>query len=107
MVIFPIVQYGYGFSDWVDCFLTIGQHETHFAAGYNERAFSKIRAGMTTNQVLRILGEPLDRSTWSQWPEGEWEYSRPASSSGHYHLRAVRFATNGLVSEANKMFYFD
>ena len=107
VLLFPFVRYGYGLDDGLYCVFTTGFHTTHFAGGYNDRAFSKIRSGMTTNDVLRLLGEPLDRQTWSQWPEGEWDYSRPASSSGHFHVRAVRFAPNGLVSEAHKLFNFD
>jgi len=62
---------------------------------------------MTGDEVLRKLGEPLERVTWSSWPEGEWKYSQPATSSGHYHLRTVRFSQDGKVSDVYKLFYFD
>lgn len=109
VLIFPFVRYGYGLDDGLNCALTTGFHKTHFAAGYSDRTFSSIRPGMTTNEVLRILGEPLDRKTWSQWPEGYWNYSQaaPSSPSDHYHVRNVRFAQDGLVSEVYKGFYFD
>jgi|KBSSwiStaDraftv2_1062776.scaffolds.fasta_scaffold436325_2 outer membrane protein assembly factor BamE (lipoprotein component of BamABCDE complex) len=107
VLVFPSARYGYDMSDTFACLLTTGQHATRFATGYTDRAFSGIRQGMTTNEVLRILGEPLNRATWSSWPEGEWQYSQPASSSGHYHLRTVRFSGDGRVSAAHKLFYFD
>ena len=107
VLVFPSARYGYDMSDTFACMLTTGQHETRFAAGYTDRAFSEIRPGMTINEVLRILGEPLDRATWTSWPEGEWQYSQPASSTGHYHLRTVRFSDDGRVSAAYKVFYFD
>ena len=103
----PSVRYGYNMSDTLNCLLTTGQNTTRFAPGYTERAFSKIHQGMTADEVFRILGEPLNRVTWSLWPEGDWDYSQPATSSGHYHCRFVRFARDGRVSGAGKSFYFD
>jgi outer membrane protein assembly factor BamE (lipoprotein component of BamABCDE complex) len=103
----PAIRYGYDVSDTVACFVTVGQHATQYATGYSDRAFSQVRTDMSSDDVLRILGEPLTRATWSSWPEGEWGYSQPASSSGHYHLRTVRFSADGKVSAAYKLFYFD
>lgn len=104
---FPFFRYGYSFSDGLECIFTTGQHETQFSAGYSDRAFAQVLPGMTTNEVLHILGEPLNGSSWSKWSEGQWEYSMPASSSGHYHLRTIQFTKEGLVLKANKLFYFD
>jgi hypothetical protein len=107
VLVFPSARYGYDISDTFACLLTTGQHTTGFATGYTDRGFSEIRQGMATNEVLRTLGEPLNRVTWSSWPEGEWQYSQPVSSSGNYHLRTVRFSGDGTVSAAYKLFYFD
>ena len=103
----PAVRHGYGLCDTVACVVTTGQHATRYATGYSDGAISRVRAGMTGDEVLRILGEPLERVTWSSWPEGEWKYSQPATSSGHYHLRTVRFSQDGKVSDVYKLFYFD
>jgi hypothetical protein len=107
VLVLTAIQYGYGASDTVNCLVTTGQHATKYATGYTDRAFAQIHAGMTRDEVLRVLGEPLERATWSSWPEGDWKYSQPATSSGHFHLRSVRFAPDGMVSDAIRVFYFD
>jgi outer membrane protein assembly factor BamE (lipoprotein component of BamABCDE complex) len=101
------VRHGYDAEDTLACVLTTGMHSTRYATGYTSKAFSQIRPGMTPDEVGNILGEPLRRVTWSSWPEGDWDYSEPATSSGHYHARRVRFSADGSVSAAYKLFYFD
>jgi len=57
--------------------------DTQFAPGYSEEAFRSIRAGMTEEEVLALLGEPLYASEWDesyrQWTEHApcvcWSYS--------------------------------
>ena len=107
ILVLPAIHYNYGASDTINCLVTTGQHATKYATGYTDRAFAQIHGGMTQDEVLRVLGEPLERATWSSWPEGEWKYSQPATSSGPFHLRSVRFAPDGKVSEAFRVFYFD
>lgn len=35
------------------------QEDTVYAAGYSDRAFRKVTVGMGSDEVLRLLGEPL------------------------------------------------
>ena len=101
------VRHGYDSEDTIACLVTTGQHSTRYSTGYTAKAFSRVRPGMTPEEVRSVLGEPLRRTTWSSWPEGDWDYSLPASPSGHYHDRRVRFGPDGRVSAVFKMFYFD
>lgn len=88
--------------------LTTGQNATRYATGYSETTFAQIRAGMTREDVFRLLGQPLERVTYpDSWPEMHWIYSQAASRSGHFHLRSVRFAPDGTVSTVFKEFHFD
>ena len=105
-IAWPMLHYGYNFSDSLACLVTTGQHATSFAPGYSDAAFSKLRLGMSYDEVRRLLGEPLHRDT-VYWPDYGWKYSAPASSSGHYHLREVRFTQDGKVGDCFSVFYFD
>jgi hypothetical protein len=102
----PAVRQGYGVSDTLACVVTTGRHATRYAAGYAENAFAQIRPGMTREEVLGRLGQPLERVGYpSSRPEFEWRYSQPASRSGHFHLRAVEFGPDGKVSAVLRRFH--
>ena len=52
---------------------------TEYAEGFSEARYRQIRAGMTVEEVRRILGEPLSTEpapTWGRAPYVEWRYSR-------------------------------
>jgi outer membrane protein assembly factor BamE (lipoprotein component of BamABCDE complex) len=62
-----------------------------YAPGFTQRAFDKVRPGMTQSEVRQLLGEPLgvrDRA---------WYYSDP-SDYGVYHAKIVVFSEKLLVS---------
>ena len=89
--------------------------DTEYAPGYSHAGFNKIRIGLTEQEVLDILGEPLSR--WSpysyrgktRWPEKAHfvalAYSRSPSSKS-YRLRQV-ILDNGVVAEIRGYFYGD
>src|SRR5262245_14258904 len=94
--LWPHIRYGYDFADTVDCLLTTGGHKTRYAPGYSDFAFNRVRLGMSRSEVLDILGEPLER--YAPWqPDFAWRYSVPATNTGHFHLRELRFSPEGLV----------
>ncbi len=102
----PAVRQGYGFKDTVACMLTTGRNATRYATGYSDAAFAQIRKGMTRDEVLQLLGQPLERVGYpSSHAEMDWKYSQPASRSGHYHLRVVRFGADEKVSAVLRRFH--
>ena len=104
----PAVRQGYGFKDTLACVFTIGRNATRYGAGYSENAFAQIRVGMTQEELLDLLGQPLERVTYpSSWSQMDWKYSQAASRSGHFHLRTVRFTPDGKVSHVFKLLHFD
>ncbi|HWN94204.1 MAG TPA: hypothetical protein VNT99_04165 [Methylomirabilota bacterium] len=106
LLCWPTLHYGYDVSDSINCLVTTGQHSTQYAVGYGDAAFANVRLGMTREKVLQLLGEPLKRYE-VYWPDYGWSYAQPASSSGHYHLRDIRFSQDGKVTDVFKVFYFD
>lgn len=88
--------------------------DTEYAEGYSHVGFSHIEAGMSEQQVLEILGEPLIR--WRPYgfrntPFKEkahyvgLTYSRSPSST-NYRLREV-LLDRGVVAELRGYFYAD
>jgi hypothetical protein len=64
---------------------------TAFAPGYSEKAFGKIKPGMTESEVLNLLGPPFrstdgrpDPHTQAQWQPRDrtWTYSQDSSARG-------------------------
>lgn len=79
-------------------------HETVFAENYSDKGFLQINKGMTEEEVIKILGEPLVR--WV--PENNYigfQYSESKEST-HYSLRQVYF-TQGKVKEIIGYYYID
>jgi hypothetical protein len=89
--------------------------DTQYAEGYSHNAFIQIEHGMSENEVLELLGEPLARWTpysyknKTRWPEKAHfiglVYSRSPSSSSH-RLRDV-ILDDGIVTEIRGYFYAD
>ena len=86
--------------------------DTKYSKNYSHRKFDKIKIGMTQNEVISILGEPLVR--WNPYIRDNssvkklhcaFEYSISPSDT-HYRLRSVRFF-NGKVKEVQNCFYWD
>lgn len=100
--VFTIFLVGTGFLSLV-CFpappegknLLCPDCDTRFAAGYTDEGFAKVRPGMTEQDLVSLLGQPVHRQTeWFRQPflagaEVLWWYSSDgASTSGDYAWRA-------------------
>jgi hypothetical protein len=94
----------------------LGWTDTQYAEGYSHWGFKRIEVGMTEQEVMAILGEPLyrwapygGRSTSKRFPEKAHfiglVYSRSPSST-HYRLRQVNL-DKGVVVEIRGYFYVD
>jgi hypothetical protein len=86
--------------------------DTKYAKGYSDKAFNKIEIGMTEEEVLNLIGEPLTR--WTPFSHTNspnkahyigLQYSESPSST-NYRLRQV-YINNGVVAEVIGYFYVD
>lgn len=95
---------------------------TRYAPGYSDFRFRKIRVGMSENEVLCLVGEPLARTDMDKrhqeiceefgvedkrTPTGlcRWEYSC-AGDAYDYRIRGV-FFSKGKVVRIEYSYYFD
>ncbi len=62
---------------------------TEYASGYSEVAYRSVHEGMSADEVLRLLGEPVERTQYGN--EETWDYSRPRDPSRDdgYRIRRV------------------
>ena len=94
--------------------LNLFNFDTAYSSGYSEDAFNLIRPGMTQQEVLQRLGEPLTHSEVnSLWNEGEqafvselWNYSRQANNA-NYFQRRILFDRDHRVLRTEKEIYWD
>lgn len=80
------------------------KHDTVFSENYTDEGFLKIKKGITEEEVIKILGEPLVR--WI--PEDNYlglQYSLSKEST-NYHLRQV-YLSQGKVKEIIGYYYID
>lgn len=108
--------------------------DTKYSTRYSERAFDTIRAGMSQEEVLSLLGPPLNKyyvdaedrvigdiasSETANSPGvagGDdpkrqrflvWKYSDRTERDSHFYIRKVKFGDDLKVSTVVKDFYVD
>lgn len=87
---------------------------TKWAPGYTDAKFSSIQPGMTTNQVVQILGPPLVMRG-NDFPNQYWHYTSGhdggaggmSECDGSTHGRIVIFTESMMVTNAAAFFYVD
>jgi hypothetical protein len=80
--------------------------DTEFAPGYSAVGFWRVRAGMTPDEVVSLVGEPLERYPIQGHPNEEgWRWTR-SPHSADYRVRVVRFRDRR-VSERFSEYYVD
>jgi hypothetical protein len=86
--------------------------DTKYSMNYSHHKFVQVKIGMTENEVINILGEPIKR--WNPYLGDDYniknnyiafEYSISPSDT-HYRLRSVHFF-KGKVNLVNNCFYLD
>ncbi|MDA3875425.1 MAG: hypothetical protein PF795_15870 [Kiritimatiellae bacterium] len=83
---------------------TIFEEDTEYAEGYTGMRWRKLRVGMTDEQVISIIGEPLNTWTNKNSTVGmSWSQS-PGDT--HYRSRVLTFA-DGSVIRKHMEFYVD
>lgn len=90
----------------------LGGERTLYSTGYSDRGFEAVQIGMSSNEVAKILGNPLRKYE----PEGivppttEWIYSDcdPSGRSGNFRVRIVIFdKANSSVTAKRRGLYID
>ena len=83
------------------------KEDTVYAPQYSNAGFRKIAVGMTDEDVIRLVGKPLE--TYSVSLGGKqyigWRFSRSANGAS-YRIRALLFR-EGRVSKIFREFYLD
>lgn len=81
--------------DW--CF----EDYTLYAPSYTESEFSKIEIGMSQDQVLSLIGEPLKKL------DSHWFYTQRKKSDSNYWSRVVEFDSDKRVIRISKFYNVD
>ena len=69
---------------------------TIYAAGYSNLGFMSVKPGMTRDEVLGILGQPLGAfASFEDWRDETWVYSRTHHSSNYRWARCDRGRHHG------------
>ena len=76
---------------------------TNYAPGFQEKAFDDICIGDDKDEVLKVLGNPLQQDVW----EGleRWRFTESRADS-HYRMRQITFE-NGIVVSKQSYYYID
>lgn len=86
-------------------FLLYPAIDTRFAAGYSEANFRKVQPGMSKDEVLALLGPPLNDVSHQGWSYSEdgafpfWDFA--------WLARGVNFDSEGRVIERTEMIAYD
>ena len=98
--------YGYGFNDafwrlvwWID-------EETVWTKGFTEEKFNSIKMGMTKDEVIKILGLPLNDIN-DCLPGCMWVYTWHSRGNADFDQRWIGFNENDQVNEKRKSFFID
>ena len=83
---------------------------TIYSPQYSEARFKTLKAGMTTDEVESIIGQPLRKVPWRQFttsPDEEmWFYSSRRDETANYWRRAI-LVQNGKVTDVIDDFWVD
>jgi hypothetical protein len=78
-------------------------YDTQFSPGFRERSFQELQAGSSRDDLVRALGEPLEKVTWDDgysW----WYYSKHGKAKS-YFIRIVILDKRGAVVAKVARFY--
>ena len=84
----------------------LGLDTTVYARGYSEAAFRKVSVGLTTAEVLKLLGEPLDKWSVEDLPGVTGMRWTKTPCDGSYAVRVILFE-RGQVIKKNSEYYVD
>jgi hypothetical protein len=94
------------FDGWPGALLPlVWDDDTEFALGYSAMEYWSVHKGMTKEEVVARLGEPLVRWRRDSSGEEDWRWTRSPHGSS-YRIRSVLFR-EGRVSGTFSEFYVD
>jgi hypothetical protein len=105
---FPTVAFACLCTIVIGCGKILYGEDTTYAKGYSSRKFNQIIKGMTSSQVLAVLGAPLECRTqnwsevWHYWPRTNSPTER-RESRNESSLNLFGPATNFRLSEDGKV----
>ena len=97
-------KYGYGFSDGFWRTLVAPVEGTVWPPGFSEEAFSKVRVGMSVEQVKELIGMPKSGYCTDKC---YWSYTTKEEGLPGYDRRFLLLDENRLVEKVIKEFYLD
>jgi hypothetical protein len=78
---------------------------TVYSEGYSESRFRALRAGMSREEVERVVGQPLGKIPWNQHVPSRdtemWSYSDRADKTANFWRRWVVFEKGSVVEVIN------
>jgi hypothetical protein len=85
----------------------IAGHDTVYSKGYSEARFKRIRVGMTPDQVVALIGQPLAKHRTNTWNRDEiWMFSDQRTGTDNFWCRLVVIEA-GKVSGIESSFMVD
>ena len=106
VIVFNMYKYRYDFQDALWRYIYSFESETKFAGGFSEKKFAKIKNGMTEDEVMSLLGKPLQRNCHEYGCN--WIYSWKAlGHSDHFDLRSIHFDSQGAVEKIRHEFFLN
>ena len=97
-LIIPVLR----IDGYVGCILEkFDPESTIYAAGYSHKKFLEIKTGMSDTEILRILGQPIQR-----WADGNVTIYAYTESDDNYRIRQIDIL-NGKVIEIRGYYYLD
>ena len=84
--------------------------DTRFSANYNEANFNKVKVGMDTNEVAKLVGEPLGKLPRHASYKPMWCYSANKESKSRdfaWLKRGILFGRDGKVREVQKSVLYE
>jgi hypothetical protein len=89
--------------------------DTRYAAGYSERGFERVQVGMSEDEVVALIGRPLEthafwkHPAYKQWGQMVWSYTQDGAApwgDWAWLSREVIFR-NGRVAQKVRWIYYD
>lgn len=82
----------------------IFRENTEYSPNYSDQAFRKVKKGFSKDEVLNIIGEPLEKNIFDL--KEYWYYARSPSDT-HYKVRILAFNLDGKIQRKISEFYVD
>ncbi len=91
----------------------LDDHDTEYAAGYDEDVFSALDIGASDQEVLKKLGQPfsirngIDARTFENNGHSLWDYSKHGEKSQSYFCRVLEFDARKRLVRKHATLYLD